>query len=301
MLAPVDVPENLRWIEGLDGGRDWLTSLDDLVDHAIERWGLSLGPVFAGAHVSLTCPATTAGGDHVVLKVQFPHDECRGEAAALAAWDGRGAVHLLDHDEGRWTLLLERCAPGIDLADAGLDVAEAIEVFAGLTEASWIVPPLGHRFTTSQGEAHRWIETMGPDRVAESRSFPRERLDLARACLGEVADDQGEQVIVNQDLHDQNVLSAQRRPWLVVDPKPLVGERHLSLAPIVRSFGYRFGPEAALAAFDRLCDRMDLDPARALRWAIGQSVCWGLDSSSVIQPRHAATVDLLVDRLRSRG
>lgn len=301
MLAAVDVPEHLRWIDGLDGGSAWLASLDELLGQAADRWGLALGPVYSGAHVSWTGPATTAAGDEVVVKVQFPHDECRGEAAALAAWGGRGAVQLLDHDPVRWTLLLERCRPGRELADADLTVAEATAVFADLTEASWIAPPGEHPFTSSRDEAHRWIDTMAPGCGAAHGPFPRARLDLASACLREVADDQGEPVVVNQDLHDQNVLSARRQPWLVIDPKPVVGERHLSIAPIVRSFGYRFGPDAALAAFDGLCDRLGLDPARALRWTIGQSVCWGLDSSAVIQPRHAATVDLLVDRLRRRG
>ena len=31
-------------------------------------------------------------------------------------------------------------------------------------------------------------------------------------------------VVVNRDLHLGNVLAAEREPWLVIDPKPLVGE-----------------------------------------------------------------------------
>jgi hypothetical protein len=32
-------------------------------------------------------------------------------------------------------------------------------------------------------------------------------------------------VLLNQDLHFGNVLAAEREPWLVIDPKPLAGER----------------------------------------------------------------------------
>lgn len=294
------VPENLRWLEGHDQGRAWLASLDQQVAHAVARWGLEVGPVFDGAYVSYTCPATTAGGTEVVLKVQYPHEECRTEAAALAAWNGRGAIQLLEHDAPRWTLLLERCRPGTELARAGVALPDAIDIMADLTEQSWVAPPPGRAFATSQGQAHGWIAALAAAEAGDG-PFPRARLDLAAGCLREVADDQGEQVIVNQDLHDQNVLASGRLPWLVIDPKAVVGERHLSLAPILRSFGYRFGPEAAVAAFDRLCSRWLLDPARVLRWTIGQSVCWGLDSSAVIQPRHAATVDRLVDRLHAVG
>ena len=37
----------------------------------------------------------------------------------------------------------------------------------------------------------------------------------------------GEQVLVNQDLHGDNVLAAQREPWLLIDPKPLANERRV--------------------------------------------------------------------------
>jgi hypothetical protein len=41
------------------------------------------------------------------------------------------------------------------------------------------------------------------------------------------------------DFYGDNGLGATREPWLAIDPKPLVGERDLSLAPIKR--GYEFG------------------------------------------------------------
>lgn len=44
------------------------------------------------------------------------------------------------------------------------------------------------------------------------------------------------QVLLHQDLHADNVLRAGREPWLVIDPKPLTGEREFGVAPIVRSF-----------------------------------------------------------------
>jgi streptomycin 6-kinase len=54
--------------------------------------------------------------------------------------------------------------------------------------------------------------------------------------IGELASTQGEQVLVHRDLHGENVLPATREPWLVIDPKPLAGEREFAVAPIVRSF-----------------------------------------------------------------
>lgn len=76
---------------------------------------LTLGPPFEpGGECSWVAP----GGDDLVLKVGWTHDEARDEAAALRAWDGRGAVRLVDDVvEGETTaLLLERASPGTSLA-----------------------------------------------------------------------------------------------------------------------------------------------------------------------------------------
>lgn len=113
----MDTPENLRWLRERADGRVWLAGLEVQLAAIAEDWGLELGPVYPGAYVSYTCPAVTAEGDDVVLKLQYPHEDCRTEAAALAAWDGRGAVRLLRHDPDRWALLLERGVPGGLLAD----------------------------------------------------------------------------------------------------------------------------------------------------------------------------------------
>ena len=91
-----------------------------------------------------------------------------------------------------------------------------------------------------QQTAAHWSETL--PRLWEHAERPVERalLDAALAVIGELASGQGEQVLLHQDLHTGNVLRAQREPWLVIDPKPLHGERE---------FGpecYRFALQAPL-------------------------------------------------------
>jgi streptomycin 6-kinase len=43
-------------------------------------------------------------------------------------------------------------------------------------------------------------------------------------------------VLLHQDLHADNVLAAQREPWLTIDPKPLSGEREFGVTALVRAF-----------------------------------------------------------------
>ena len=67
------------------------------------------------------------------------------------------------------------------------------------------------------------------------RPFERRLVDAALDAFAALPPTQGEQVLLHQDLHADNVLAAEREPWLAIDPKPLVGEREFGIAPIVRS------------------------------------------------------------------
>jgi streptomycin 6-kinase len=104
-------------------------------------------------------------------------------------------------------------------------------------------------------------------------------VDAAAEFIAELADDQGEQVLLHQDLHGENVLAAEREPWLVIDPKPLVGEREFSLAPIIRSAELGHSQADVFHRLDRLSAELDLDRRRACRWAIAQTVAWSFDGS----------------------
>jgi streptomycin 6-kinase len=42
--------------------------------------------------------------------------------------------------------------------------------------------------------------------------------------VAELADEPGDRML-HWDLHYDNVLTAQREPWIAIDPEPLIGER----------------------------------------------------------------------------
>ncbi len=86
-------------------------------------------------------------------------------------------------------------------------------------------------------------------------------------------------MLLHQDLHADNVLAAQREPWLAIDPKPLVGEREFAVAPIVRSFELGHSKRDVLHRLDRLTAELGLDRERARGWTIGQTVAWAWNSS----------------------
>jgi streptomycin 6-kinase len=108
------------------------------------------------------------------------------------------------------------------------------------------------------------------------RPFERRLLDEALAALRELAPTQGEQVLLHQDLHGDNVLAARREPWLAIDPKPLAGEREFGVAPIVRSRELGHSRSDVLRRFDRLTAELGLDRERARGWTIGQTIAWSV-------------------------
>ena len=124
------LPEGTRELGQHESGRVWFDQLPLFLDEVVERWQLSIGDAFPDASASLTLRTARVDGEPVVLKLQYPHREAEHRAAALAQWDGNGAVRLLAHDPDRHALLLELCEPGTPLFE--LDQDAALEVLIEL-------------------------------------------------------------------------------------------------------------------------------------------------------------------------
>jgi len=237
------------------------------VHECASRWGLELEEPFEYALTGLAVPAGEA-----VLKVQFPDRESEHEADALRVWDGDGAIRLLDYDPERRALLLERARPGTPLFEAGQDAA--LEVAIELLPRLW--KPVGAPFRPLAEEAAWWIDYLPGEWEEAGRPFERTLLDAALDALRTLAPTQGEQVLVHQDFHAQNVLRAEREPWLVIDPKPLAGEREFGIVPLVRGRELGHSRRDVLYRFDRLTAELDLDRERARGWTVGQTIAWGI-------------------------
>lgn len=250
------------------------------------RWGLTLGAEYPRGAAGVAVRATRADGTPVVLKLIDPHREAEHEADALARWDGDGAVRLLERSDDGYALVIERCVPGTPLSAAGPDVA--LDVLAGLLPRLWV--PAGEPFHTLADEAAWWVSYLPDEWERAGRPFERRLLDAALDALTALAPTQGEQVLLHQDLHGDNVLATAREPWLAIDPKPLVGERAFAVAPIVRSAELGHSRRAVLGRLDRLTSELGLDRDRALGWTIGQTIAWGVDGP----PEHLDVVRWLL-------
>ncbi|MGH3009850.1 MAG: aminoglycoside phosphotransferase family protein [Gaiellaceae bacterium] len=274
---PDPLPDGVQAIGDHPAGQAWLARLPGLLGEVAERWQLQIAEPFPDASASLTLRAVGADAVPVVLKLQYPHREAEQEAAALAAWDGNGAVRLLAHDPSRHALLIEPCEPGTPLFELAPDAA--LDVLLELLPRLW--QPAEGPFTLLADEATHWTETLPSAWEQAGQPCERSLVEAALEAIDQLAATQGEQVLLHQDLHAGNVLRARREPWLVIDPKPLVGEREFGLAPIVRGFELGERHTDVFHRLDRLSGELRLDRRRACGWAFVQTLAWSIEDSWV--------------------
>jgi streptomycin 6-kinase len=184
------IPDRLKCLGQHKAGASWLADLPNLVSDLAQAWGLQLATPYKGANVSFVAPATH-GTEQMVLKVQWPHDECLHEAEALRVWNGAGAVQLLAHDPARHALLLERCVPGIHLAAAvGVD---PLAVMIDLLPRLW--KPAGPPFKSITDEAKQWATDLHAEWNAAGRRCEQGLIDAAAEFLDYLPTTHGEQVL----------------------------------------------------------------------------------------------------------
>jgi streptomycin 6-kinase len=179
--------------------------------------------------------------------------------------------------------------PGTPLAAAGQELA--LDVLVSLLPRLW--KPAAVPLRPLAEEAAWWVEQLPRAWEQAGKQFEQRLLDAALVALSELAPTQGEQVLLHQDLHGENVLAAEREPWLVIDPKPLVGEREFAVAPIVRSFELGHRRRDVRYRLDRLTSELGLDRERARGWTIGQTIAWSVGSD--YHETHVETARWLVE------
>lgn len=277
-MPVITVPPGLaehRIRQGGDGGRRWLGALPGLVEEFRSRWGLTLadGPAGYGAN-SLVIQATRSG-QPCVLKLCWREDPPTNEVTALRAWNGTGAVMLLESSEAHGALLLERLDPGRSLAEPELFDAAAI---AGELIRELAVPaPPGLRSLTADVEYI--ASSCGARQQQLGNPLPPRWVRQAVGLARDLGTDVGT-TLIDTDLHYGNVLAGTRRPWLMIDPKACAGDPERSVAELMWTRIDDTGTDDDIRALlSVLVDAGKLDAEKALAWTVARAVdywLWGL-------------------------
>lgn len=245
----------------------WLAGLPRLAADLLAEWELEPDGAPMHGECALVLPVQHPTGRPAVLKVTWPHWEAQTEHIALTQWRGDGAVELLRADPHRLALLLER-AESRDLT--AIPVDDACTVIAERYARLHI--PAHPQLRTLSECIRGWSDRLAglPRSAPVPRRFVEQAVALGRTLAEEAATDG---LLIHTDLHYANVLAARREPWLVIDPKPLSGDPHYEVAPLLAN---RWEEEVATGdiraavrrRMDLVAEIADLDRDRVRDWTI---------------------------------
>jgi streptomycin 6-kinase len=274
----VQLPTNLA------ADRAWVDRLPAQLERIAGRWSLTLdAPYQPGGSCAWVAPAVDMAGRDLVLKLGRRHIEAEQEADGLRTWDGDGAARVYEAEA--WddcsALLLERCRPGTPLGRT-VPEPQQDEVIAGLLTRLWdaALPAPGAlglpvdlpRFRPPQSMCDAWAGSFELRQAsAPDPGLARAGLELWRALPGSAE----RHVLLATDLHAGNVLAAEREPWLMIDPKPYVGDPAYDVLQHMLNCRRLFSDPFGLAL--RISELLDLDRSRVLQWLFARCVLESID------------------------
>jgi streptomycin 6-kinase len=290
------IPEALRRSHLKEFGPEWIGALPGMAAGFLDRWQLTRAGEPMHGVVSLVLPVLQRDATAAALKFQPVDDETVSEPIGLRVWNGNGAVHLLDHDPDTGTMLLEGLHADRPLS-ALPDDREATRILAELLARLVKVPDPGN--IRHLKDIARAMVDETPRAATELPPDQRPLLTGWAAAVEEVLDEPGDRML-HWDLHYDNVLAADREPWLAIDPKPLAGDPGFDIMPVLDN---RWDDIVATGdvsravrwRFDLVTEVLELDRQRAVNWTLGralQNSLWDIaDGEPGLQPTQMAIAE----------
>jgi streptomycin 6-kinase len=259
-------------------GQAWLNELPARVADYERRWAIQVAPPFANLSYNYVAPAVRSDGAQLILKLGMPHPELSSEMAALRLYGGRGSARLIEAEPARGALLIERLLPGNMLLDL-TDDDEATRIAAQVMRALWRPAPLAPENAVFPTAA-RWASGLQRLRMrcgGGTGPLPEDIVQRAETLFVDLLASSGAPMLLHGDLHHENILSAERAPWLAIDPKGLIGEAEYEVGALIRNPLPRLlalpDVTATLARrFDILAETLGFDRQRMIAWSLAQAI-----------------------------
>ncbi|MFJ9151523.1 aminoglycoside phosphotransferase family protein [Streptomyces sp. NPDC102270] len=272
--------------ESVPDADDWVDKLPETAGQAVALRELTVERVqVPGGRSSLVALVRLPDGTPAVLKLAPPRARPESERAALAHWDGRGAVQLLEPFVAEGVLVLERLHP--DVSVRSLPEAKALLEAAGALRRLWVPPPEGPVFETVAERTGR--------QAAAMRGAPAQVAGLVDAALSareELLAAPPELRLLHGTFRQSKVLAGERSPWLAVGPDPVVGECAFDLARLVRDrvedlIATPSGAATTRRRIKRLAESLEVDQERLRGWTLFRAVESGVRALRVGRPKDA--------------
>jgi streptomycin 6-kinase len=254
-------------------GEQWLNDLPVVIEEIAEHWSLDVNKPFQNLSYNYVAPCVCADGDEAVLKIALPlnNPEIFNEANFLRIANGKCAVKFLNFDEKRRAMLLEKLTPGANLKETcGKDDAKAVEIAIGVMRGLLKKPPENSTFQRLED----WFNNL---KKAENTKFDNRFAAKAYRIFEELSFTSKRKYLIHGDLHHENILSAQREPFLAIDPKGIIGDIGYEIAVFLNNhFVWLSTGENLQEKLDdavrRFSEAFEITPRDLKHWAFAQMV-----------------------------
>ncbi len=273
---PEDFLQLMREVYGTEAVNAWFQRLPSFLEECAQRWQLKLLPPFENLSFHYVAPAIRADGTPVVLKTSEFSDEFEHSLAALRLFNGRGIARLLEYDEEKKVMVLERLQPGTMLASLVPEQDEqATSILASVMRQLWRPAPTGHSFPT--------VEQLGQD-LTQIRTryaggygpFPPRLIDEAMDLFATLSASAEAPMLLHGDLQHHNVLRSSDA-WLAIDPKGVVGDPGYEVGasfynPMPRILEVPNLEQMLTRRVAQLSEELGMERARIRGWGLAQCV-----------------------------
>lgn len=254
-------------------GEQWLKDLPRIIEEIAENWSVEVNKPFQNLSYNYVAPCVCADGGEAVLKIALPlnNPEIFNEASFLQIADGKCAVKFLNFDEKRRAMLLEKLTPGANLKEiCDNDGAKAVEIAIGVMRGLLKKPPENSTFRKLED----WFNGL---KKAENTKFGDRFAKKAFGFFEESTFASKQKFLIHGDLHHENILSAQREPFLAIDPKGIIGDIGYEIAVFLNNHLVWLSTEENLQeklddAVRRFSEAFEIEARDLKNWAFAQMV-----------------------------
>jgi streptomycin 6-kinase len=224
----------------------------------------------------------------VVLKITKHAGDESHSGEVLKAFAGDGAVRVYESETG--AVLLERLEPGeelVNLVKRGAD-DEATKILAQ------VIGKLAHRQAPAEcPTVADWGRGFDRYLASGDRQLPLELVHAGRDWYQHLSSTQGPTMLLHGDLQHYNVLFDDKRGWIAIDPKGVVGELEYEVGALLRNPVEQPEIFANAATINRrleiLTTLLPLNYSRTLNWSYAQAILsaiWTIEDDSRIESNN---------------
>lgn len=279
------VPQNFRKkIESVYGsdGKDWLKDLPGIVEKCRQQWNFTMESDVHDLSYNFIASIRLQDNRPAILKIGFPKEkEILTEMASLEYFPKKYSVQMLEKDTGLRAFILEKLTPGTRLRDMHMqNDSKATTIALPLIQGLSAAIPMKHTFPSLAD----WANVFGRIRKMNVKEgIDHSVLDHAKQIFEKLDSTKKEEKLLHGDLHHDNILFDDKRGWIAIDPKGVIGDPTSNGSRfIINNWSNIPATELLQSRVNMIAKALGCDEARVAGWAYVDYIishCWTMEES----------------------